>query len=55
MKLFCLIVLLVLEAPFYFKIRKEFDIIRQTAIAVIMLIIPIIVFIIYKIGLFVIG
>lgn len=51
LKIFCAILLIILEAPFYFKIRREFDIIRQTAIAIIMgLIIPAIVFGIYLLG-----
>lgn len=37
MKIFCLILLIILETPFYFKIRRaKYDIIRQTAIAIIM-------------------
>lgn len=51
-RLFCGILLIILEMPFYFKIRREFDIIRQTAIAIIMIvIIPAIVFGIYLLGL----
>lgn len=47
-KIFCAILLIILETPFYFKIRHEYDIIRQTAIAIIMLvIIPAMVFGIY--------
>ncbi len=55
LKIFCGILLIILETPFYFKIRHEYDIIRQTAIAIIMgLIIPIIVIGIYLLGNFVI-
>lgn len=50
-KIFCGILLIILEMPFYFKIRREFDIIRQTAIAIIMgLIIPAIAVGIYLLG-----
>lgn len=47
-----------MEIPFVIKFiqaRKNFDIIRQTAIIIIMLIILIIVFAVYKIGVFMIG
>lgn len=47
-----------IEIPFIFKYiqaKKEFDIIRQTAIVIIMLIIAIIFFVIYKLSLFMIG
>ena len=47
-----------IEIPFIFKYiqaKKEFDIIRQTAIVIIMLIIAIIFFGIYKLSLFMIG
>lgn len=55
LKIFCAILLIILETPFYFKIRREFDIIRQTAIAIIMLvIIPAIIIAIYLLGNFVI-
>lgn len=54
LKIFCAILMIILETPFYFKIRHEYDIIRQTAIAIIMLvIIPAIVFGVYLIGNFV--
>lgn len=46
-----------MEIPFglkFIQARKNFDIIRQTAIIIIMLIIAIIFFGIYKLGLFVI-
>ncbi len=57
-KIICLIAFIILEIPFLIKFlqaRKNFDIIRQTAIIIIMLIILIIVFAVYKIGLFMIG
>lgn len=55
LKIFCAILLIILETPFYFKIRREFDIIRQTAIAIIILvIIPAIIIAIYLLGNFVI-
>ena len=46
-KLFLVIVLIILELPFAFKIRRETNFVRQTAIAVIMLLIPIIIYGIY--------
>lgn len=57
-KIACLVLLLIMEFPFvtkFIKARKDFDIIKQTAIIIIMLIILLIVFVIYKIGLFMIG
>lgn len=55
LKIFCLILLIILETPFYFKIRQaKYDIIRQTAIGIIMAIIPFIVYGIYLLGLFMI-
>lgn len=51
---FCLLI----EIPFIFKYiqaKKEFEIIKQTAIIIIMMIIAIIFFGIYKLGLFMIG
>ena len=55
LKIFCGIILWILETPFYFKIRRaKYDIIRQTAIAIIMvIIIPLIVYVLYIIGSFV--
>ncbi len=56
LKIFCLIILIILETPFVIKLRQATcDFVRQTAITVIMLIIPIIVFVIYKLSLFVLG
>lgn len=52
-KIFCAILLIILETPFYFKIRRaKFDFVRQTAIAIIMILIALIVGGIYYIGLF---
>lgn len=52
-KLFCIILLIVLETPFYFKSRKKgIDFVRQTAIILIMILIPLIVYGIYLIGMF---
>ncbi len=51
---FCLLI----EIPFIFKYiqaKKEFEIIKQTAIIIIMMIIAIIFFGIYKLSLFMIG
>ena len=48
----------ILEIPFAIKFiqaKKNFNIIRQTAIIIIMLLIMIIMFAVYKIGLFVLG
>ena len=55
LNIFCGIILCILETPFYFKIRRaKYDIIRQTAIAIIMgIIIPLIVYVLYIIGSFV--
>ena len=56
LKIFCLIILIILEIPFVIKLRQAAsDFARQTAITVIMLIIPIIIFVIYKLSLFVLG
>lgn len=56
LKIFCLIILIILETPFVIKLRQAAsDFVRQMAITVIMLIIPIIVFVIYKLSLFVLG
>ncbi len=57
-KIICLLVFIILEVPFAIKFmqaKKNFDIIRQTAIIIIMLIILIIMFAVYKIGLFMLG
>lgn len=55
LKIFCWILLIILETPFYFKIRQaKYDIIHQTAIGIIMAIIPFIVYGIYLLGLFMI-
>ena len=49
---FCLLI----EIPFkYIQAKKEFEIIKQTAIIIIMMIIAIIFFGIYKLSLFMIG
>ncbi len=52
-KIFCVILLITLETPFYFKIKQaNYDIVRQTAIAIIMVLIALLVAGIYYIGLF---
>lgn len=52
-KIFCVILLIVLEIPFYFKIRQaKYDIVKQTAIAVIMILIALIVAGIYSLSMF---
>ncbi len=52
-KIFCVILLIVLEAPFYFKMRQaKCDIIRQTAITVIMILIALVVAGIYSLSMF---
>lgn len=52
-KIFCVILLITLETPFYFKIKQaNYDIVRQTAIAIIMVLIALLVSGIYYIGLF---
>ena len=54
LKIFYLIILIILEIPFVIKLRQTAsDFVRQTAITVIMLIIPIIIFAVYKLSLFV--
>ncbi len=54
LKIFFGIVLIVLETPFFFKLRQaDNDFVRQTAIVVIMLIIPIILWAAYSLSLFV--
>ena len=53
----CTLLGILLEIPFaikFVKAKRNFDIIRQTAILIIMLIIALIFFWIYKLGLFVI-
>ena len=57
-KIVCIVLFIILEFPFAIKFmqaKKNFDIIRQTAIVIIMLLIMIIMFAVYKIGLFVLG
>lgn len=52
-KIFCVILLIVLETPFYFKMRRaKCDIIRQTAITVIMILIALVVAGIYSLSMF---
>lgn len=52
-KIFCVILLIVLETPFYFKMRRaKYDIIRQTAITVIMILIALVVAGIYSLSMF---
>ncbi len=56
-KIICIVLFFILEFPFVFKFMKaknDFDIIRQTAIIIIMLLIALIIFAVYKLGLFVI-
>ena len=54
LKIICGILLIILEIPFVFKFRQaSYDFARQTAIVVIMLIIPLIVWAIYSLSLFV--
>lgn len=54
LKIICGIILILLEIPFIFKLRQaSYDFVRQTAIVVIMLIIPLIVWAIYSLSLFV--
>ena len=49
LKIFFGIILIVLETPFFFKLRQaDNDFVRQTAIVVIMLIIPIILWAAYS-------
>ncbi len=53
----CTMLCILLEIPFaikFVKAKQNFDIIRQTAILIIMIIIALLFFGIYKIGLFVI-
>ncbi len=57
-KIVCIVLFIILEFPFAIKFiqaKKNFDIIRQTAIIIIMLINLLIVFAVYKIGLFMLG
>lgn len=52
-KIFCVFLLIVLETPFYFKMRQaKYDIIRQTAITVIMILIALVVAGIYSLSMF---
>lgn len=52
-KIFCVILLIVLETPFYFKMRQaKCDIIRQMAITVIMILIALVVAGIYSLSMF---
>ncbi len=56
-KIICIILFLIIETPFvikFIKAKNEYDIIRQTAIIILMVISALIVFIIYKLGLFVV-
>lgn len=54
LKIFFGIILIVLETSFFFKLRQaDNDFVRQTAIVVIMLIIPIILWAVYSLSLFV--
>ncbi len=58
LKIILISLCILIEIPFilkYIQTKKEFDIIRQTAIVIIMLIIAIIFFGIYKLSLFMIG
>ncbi len=53
----CTLIWILIEIPFglkFIEAKKNFDIIRQTAIIIIMLIITLIFLVIYKLGLFVI-
>ena len=52
-KIFCVILLIVLETQFYFKMRQaKYDIIRKTAITVIMILIALVVAGIYSLSMF---
>lgn len=54
LKIFFGIILIVLETSFFFKLRQaDNDFVRQIAIVVIMLIIPIILWAVYSLSLFV--
>lgn len=58
LKIILISLCILIEIPFIFKYiqaRKEFEIIRQTAIIIIMLIIALLFFGIYKLSLFMIG
>ncbi len=58
LKIILITLCMLIEIPFifkYIKAKKEFDIIRQTAIIIIMTIIILIFFGIYKLSLFMIG
>lgn len=54
LKILCVVILIILELPFLFKLRQaQYDIIRQTAIIIIMgVVIPLIVYAIYLLCLF---
>lgn len=53
LKILCGILLIILEIPFYFKIRQaKYDIIRQTAILIIMILIALVVAGIYSLSMF---
>lgn len=52
-KIICITLITILEIPFLFKmLQAKYDIIRQVAIAIIMILIPLIIFILYKLLLF---
>ena len=54
MKLFCIILVLILEVPFVIKLlQAKYDIICQTAILIIMLLIPLVMLGLYKLLMFV--
>lgn len=58
LKIILISLCILIEIPFIFKYiqaKKKFEIIRQTAIIIIMMIIAIIFFGIYKLSLFMIG
>ena len=58
LKILCLILLIIIEIPFaikFVKAYKAFEIIRQTAIILIMIINVLIIFGLYKLITFVIG
>lgn len=58
MKIACLILLVILEIPLlikFIKCGREFEIIRQTAVTILMILTALIVFGIYKLGMLIIG
>ncbi len=58
LKIILILLCFLIEVPFIFKYiqaKKEFNIIRQTAIIIIMMIVALIFFGIYKLSLFMIG